>query len=297
MPFKNLLLSICCVCYLLLPAKAQPTLAGQDAQLLAYNIGFGAVTSGVGALINKRPHERWHKALLRGASQGALGGGMLYAGKKSVYLMARKQTGNMGYAWPAAIFHAAGYSIIQNAAMSAPFMQNWSYELGPVRFDYAFHKPHPLRARFLPEVIPAWIFATQVGGRFDAKTSLQTGQIVFVHTGLIDNNGQAAEGVSWGRSIIYADFLYTKGHVMAHELVHNFQYSEYQVINLYTTPLTDKIKNKTMHRIFNNYIYADVPWALFAYQLYGHYDNAHHFRNWYEFEAEHFSTNNWVDRY
>ena len=42
-----------------------------EAQSIAYNSLIGAVTGGLGALINKHEGEKWHKVFLKGLSVGA----------------------------------------------------------------------------------------------------------------------------------------------------------------------------------------------------------------------------------
>ncbi|MDR3682074.1 MAG: hypothetical protein P4L41_19035 [Flavipsychrobacter sp.] len=258
----------------------------QDAQLFLSNVGFGAISSGIGAIINKSKKEKWGRRFLKGISQGALGGCVTYLGKKATYLIYENQA--LGYAWPAHILHAAGYSIIENAAQAKPFLQNWNFELGPVRFDYAFHQPHPLRTRLLPIIFLNIADAKDVGGKFDPKTSLLMGQLVYKTNALIGPHDFV--GISYGRTVVYANFYGTIYEVLAHETVHNFQFQEYQVINNYSTPLTNKIKNKVIRKIFTNYVYADIAYFWYAYDLQG-YHGQDYYRNYYEFEAERFASN------
>lgn len=49
--------------------------------IVLYNVGIGAIFGGIGALVNKKESEDWHKVLLKGISQGALGGYVVYESK------------------------------------------------------------------------------------------------------------------------------------------------------------------------------------------------------------------------
>lgn len=46
-----------------------------------FNIGIGSVFSGIGAVINKDPQERFGKVLFKGMAQGALGGYLVFESK------------------------------------------------------------------------------------------------------------------------------------------------------------------------------------------------------------------------
>ena len=77
------------------------------------------VTSGIGAIINKPKNTNWKHAFVHGAWQGSVGGLLNYTAKKSLYFINKKQ--NDAYAFPAKILHAAGSSIIENAALYNKF--------------------------------------------------------------------------------------------------------------------------------------------------------------------------------
>ncbi len=57
-----------------------------------FNIGFGGVVAGVGAVINKTPNQKTGKQFLKGFSQGALGGYLLFESKRMIGRFAK--TGN-----------------------------------------------------------------------------------------------------------------------------------------------------------------------------------------------------------
>ena len=269
----------------------------QERTLFVYNVGFGGITSGIGAIINKPKEVNWKRAFTRGLWQGSIGGLLNYSGKKTLYLV-NKNNGDM-YALPAKLLHAAGYSIIENAALYNPFLQNWSIDYGLVRFDFSFGPSKKFKARLLPEAVVATVLASKYG-KFDLSTSLKTGDIIFKSNRILDlPNRSPAEGVTFGRATVYVQSppgYFTKHRILSHELVHRFQYNEYQVFNTWLKPAVDKIKSKVLKTVFSKYIYPDVPYFFVPYYVSGHYSDNHYYRNFYEFEADRFATNAWVPR-
>jgi hypothetical protein len=77
---------------------------------------------------------------------------------------------------------------------------------------------------------------------------------------------------------------------MVHELVHQFQFREYQVFNAWLKPFEQKVTSETIRKIFSRYIYFDMPYFFGPYRLAGNY-KAPGFQNFFEFEAERFATN------
>jgi len=241
--------------------------------------------------------SNWKKAFLKGFWQGDIGGLLNYAGKKTLYLITKNQKDI--YAWPAKLLHAAGSSIMENAALNAPFLQNWNIDYGLLRFDFSFGIQRKFKVRLLPEAVVATILAGKYG-RFDLATSLRTGEIIFKGDKVLDlPNAPITSGVTFGRAIVYVDTpqsYYTKGRILSHEIVHRYQYNEYQVFNTWLSPVAKKIKSKSLQVIFSKYVYLDIPYFFLPYYINGVHPNPHYYRNFYEFEADRFATNAYVPR-
>jgi len=269
----------------------------QQRTLFIYNGAFGGVTAGIGSVINKPCHANWKTTFIKGFWQGAIGGILNYSGKKLLYPVNKQQ--NSLYAWPAKILHAAGYSIVENAALNEPFLQNWHMDYGLFRIDLSFNKKKSFKVRLLPEAVVATVIAGQYG-KFDLSSSLMTGEIIFKSRRVLDlPNTQPAEGATFGRVVVYVEndqSYYGKDRILSHELVHRYQYNEYQVFNTWLKPVGDKIKSKQLQTIFSRYVYFDAPYAFIPYYIIGQYRDAHFYQNFYEFEAERFSTNEDVQR-
>jgi hypothetical protein len=269
----------------------------QERTLFIYNVTFGGITSGIGAIINKPKEVDWKKAFLRGFWQGDVGGLLSYTGKKAVYLVNKNQKDI--YSWPAKLLHAAGRSIIENASSYQPFLQNWNIDYGFLRFDFSFVSNRKFKVRLLPEAVVAIILASSYG-RFDLTSSLRTGEIIFrSHKTLDLPNTPIAEGVTFGRAIIYVNnsqSYYTKDRILSHELIHRYQYNEYQVFNTWLKPIEGKIKSKKLQTIFSKYVYFDMPYFFLPYYITGIHAYPHFYANFYEFEADRFATNAYVPR-
>lgn len=277
--------------FILLLSTFQVKAQQQERTVFLYNTLFGGVTAGVGATINKEKSENWKHAFLRGFWQGSIGGGLSYSGKKMIYLVNSHQ--NPVYGWPARILYSAGTSIIENAGLNEPFLQNWSIEYGPARFDFSVNGKKDFRVRFLPFTIYSVIAASR-NSVFELGTSLKSGDLVFRHKADFIRFGDGLyAGMNYGRA-----FTYTpnpgKYFIFAHEMIHSFQYREYQVLNTWLKPLAAKVKPSKTKQFLSKTVYPDLPYMWGLYYLEGYHSYVNYFRNFFEFEAERFATNSYV---
>lgn len=269
---------------------SQFKVAGQkhpERKIIIYNVGFGGIVSGIGAAINTPKGGNRKHSFIKGVWQGCIGGLINYSGKKTLNLVRSQQ--EITYALPAKIICAAGTSIIENAALGEPFLQNWNIDYGLVRVDFSINRNKNFKIRFLPETIYA-IIAGSKYNRLDLKTTLLSGDIAFGnHRGyFFVNRGNFNIGLSYGRSFAYMA-LHPDSVVkatMAHELIHHYQYKDYQILNTWFKPLEKKVKSKIIQTIFSKYVYLDVPFFFAAYSLEGYHNYPGHYKNFFEFEAE-----------
>jgi hypothetical protein len=273
---------------LVFPATA---FSQQEIKLLSHNIIFGGLTSGVGAVINKKGDENWKKSFVRGCWQGSIGGLLNYSSKKTIYFIDKKHS--LGYAIPARLIHSAGNSIIQNAAFNEPFLKNWNLEYGFLRFDFSLHSGKSFKARVLPGSLASTVMALPQG-KFDSKTTLLTGVMTFSSDILIDDIHGTKDGMNYGRGIVYYSNSPRYLHIISHEIIHEYQVREFLVFNSYFKKEAAKLKNTQLKKFFTKYIYPDVPYFGLFYALEQTEPGPRFFRNYYEFEAEHFATNKYV---
>ena len=270
----------------------------QEQTVLFYNVGFGAVTAGIGAVINKPKTTDWKKALVKGIWQGSIGGLLSYSGKKTLYFVNTQN--QLLYALPAKILHAAGTSIVANAALGEPFLQNWAFDYTIARIDFSISKPQNFRVRFLPETLLSFAYSLPVS-KFNLGQTLAAGTLVFTTNKPFRLASSYPQyGVSTGRAITYVNDAAvwggSLGQLRSHELVHTFQYNDYMVLNTWFKPLVSKYSPQWAKTVFSKYVYPDAPWFLGIYNFSTLFNTSHYYQNFYEFEAQRFSTNHFVYR-
>ncbi|MCH7525326.1 MAG: hypothetical protein IIC74_10080 [Bacteroidetes bacterium] len=142
-----------------------------------FNIGFGGLIGGFGAIINKKPNQKTGKVFLKGLYQGALGGYLLFESKRLVGKFSK--SGNYGYVWPSKLVNAAGISIIENAAANRNLWEQWHINLGFNRFEFYTQDKFKVSYRIMPFALYKTIDGfTQ--GKLDVSESVKIGSFVFV---------------------------------------------------------------------------------------------------------------------
>jgi hypothetical protein len=268
----------------------------QERKVLVYNIGLGGFTAAIGAVINKPKHTDGKKYFVKGFWQGSTGGVLSYSGKKILHLISYQR--NLAYGWPSKILHAAGTSIIENAALNKPYLKYWNIDYGPLRFDFAVGKnAPPLKVRLLPTGIYA-IIQGHIKGQLDVRTSISTGSLAYrSKKPFIYSNGGYYAGLSYGRAFLHnvtkfdSDFDYE---LISHEINHVYQYRDYNVINSWFNPVAKKWAGPKLKKLVDRYIYPDVPCFYYIYPIEGYHSFFNYYRNFFEFESERFATNRFV---
>ena len=264
-----------------------------DFKLFACNVGFGGITAGIGAIINKPEATPAHKAFFKGFYQGCLGGALQYGGKKMTYQIGKHE--NYRYGWPAKLLHNAGASIVENAALNRPFGRYWDLDLGLLRIDFAFaaQDENPVRVRFNAMLL-CDIVAVKVQTKsacVDWGKSFKAGALTFyTNEPLYGRNNIAVAGRAYSKSYIYTNRNKEVHRTVAHELIHLFQYREHLVFNAWLNPLTSKAPSG-LKKLFHNYIYIEPPYHKIFYLIEGYHGVENYYKNFYEYEAEWFANN------
>ena len=263
-----------------------------ELKLFAYNVSFGGLTAGIGAVINKPKETPAHKAFLTGFYQGCFGGALQYSGKKMVYQIVKHE--NYWYGWPAKIVHTAGASVVENAALNRPFGRYWNLDLGLLRFDFAFaaednNTKVRLNAMYIYDIVVTVVESSSA--HIDWGKSLKLGTLAFyTNEPLSGHKRQDIVGRAYSKAFIYTRMTSSNIHkTVAHELIHLFQYREHLVFNAWLNPLTSKASPKIIN-IFQNTIYVEPPYFTPLYLIQGYHSKEHYYRNFYEYEAEWFAT-------
>lgn len=243
-----------------------------------FNIGFGGLVSGLGAVINKKQNEKTGKVFLKGFGQGALGGYLIFESKRLVGEFGK--TGDYGYIWPSKLINSAGTSIIENAAANRDFWDRWHLNIGFNRIEFYTKDKFKVSYRIMPFALSSTIYGfTQ--GELDFNKSIKVGSFVFF-TDDINNSGDFT-GATYSNSIlIEKKALNNLNGVLPHEIIHVYQYESFSGLNSYLNkPITKLTKNKWF-RTYNKIFYTDFNYLTFRglYNL-----NTNHGSNFFENEA------------
>ncbi len=260
-------------------------------QSMLYNGLIGAVSGGVGSIINKHKGQKWYKAFVKGFVVGAGGGMLMYSGKRINSLISIRQ--QLEYSYLSRFVFDAGNSIVENASANRNFWEVWHYDIGFLRLELDAKK-----RKFKPRVMASTFAATVLlatQGKFDVKTSLASGTPVFrtkeikyapTLVASTVTNGILMDDTLRGNSLFFDTY--------AHEMVHTFQFREFAGINYFFKPLTAKWKEKaTWYAKLSPWIYGDLNYELFTlnyFVIQGGSKGNKYCHNFLENEAEYLST-------
>lgn len=231
-----------------------------DTQEVLYNIGFGAILGGVGAVINKKKDEKLSDILLKGMGQGALGGHLIFESKRLIREFNR--TDNFAYVWPSRLLNSAGNSILENAASNQNFYERWHLHIGFNRLELNTTGRWKLNYRFMPIHFGTFLRASTQGS-LDLATSLKTGEFVFLSERPLKSNNSFEEnlvfdGRAIGNSIVLLKNAEDKNSILTHELIHVYQNDSFIVLNPYINVTLERIlQEKEWYKGFGKYIYLD----------------------------------------
>jgi len=259
-----------------------------------FNIGIGSVFSGIGAIINKKPQERLGKVLLKGMAQGALGGYLVYESKIIAGRIAKEE--NLTYGWPAKFVNSAGTSIIENAASNRNFWEQWNLNIGFNRIEFHTKDRFQVKYRIQPVSFLLTTY-TAFQNKWEPDLSLRVGEFVFSGNSFYRSEENSYLGAAIGTSILLnpetGGFNYG---TVAHEMVHVFQYHDFNVLNTYSNKPLRKLKegsgffrimDKIFHYDFNVFIFA----GLYKMEHFGKNRQTFegYYSNYFEREAYFFS--------
>jgi len=251
-----------------------------NTQASLYNVGIGGLFAGIGAVINKQPDEKFSKVFFKGLWQGAVGGYLVYESKKMIYKFSN--TENYTYAWGSKILNSAGNSIIQNAALNNVFLNKWHINIGFNRIEFETNNRFRVKYKLLPLALYGTIISASKG-RFDLNKSLKTGHLIFNSNGVEGNT-------AYVNSILTAKNVTAK--ILAHEIIHVYQYEDYFSINLFAKKYRTKLNYKYPKiKGLQKWMYFDShAWVLKG--LYGieKIGNNCYIDNFFEHEANFYSS-------
>lgn len=257
-----------------------------DTEMALYNIGFGSVFSGVGAMINKKPEEKWHKVLLKGMVQGAAGGYLIFESKKLIGKIESKQSWE--YSWYAKFVNSAGISIIENAASNRNFYDKWHLNIGFNRLELETRGRLKLNYKVMPMSLIATTYSL-INHNFEWERTLQTGELVFSGFTIKDYN---ASGTALANVVVMDKTEINSHAILAHEFIHVYQYYDFNVFNTYLNkPLQYLSSNSKTFDKLSNYLYYDFQGIVFYSMYFLLNENRNcYYDNFFENEAGYYSN-------
>lgn len=278
---------------ILLACLLRQTIRAQDYRgaSLLYNGLIGAVSGGVGSVINKHKGQKWYKAFAKGFAVGAGGGMIMYGGKRINSLISVKS--ELGYGYLSRFVFDMGNSIVENAAANRNFWEVVHYDVGFIRLEL-----ETTRLKFRPRVMASTFIGTvflATQGRFDARTSLSSGTPTFRTRSITYapklNGSTLTNGFLLNDTLRYNQFFYD---IYAHEMIHTFQFRELAGINYFFNPLKTKWNERSRwYAKLSPWIYGDLNYELYGINYFfinGGPNGKHYCRNFLENEAEYLST-------
>ena len=273
------------------PGREAPS--NQDARLAAYNVGFGALAGGVGALLNGDDGPPLRR-FARGAGWGAVGGTVSYSGKWLAGEITASE--RIAYALPARLVHNAGISVVENAARGRPPLDRLATDIGFIRLDVR-PASGDVRARLLPFSAAAFLLVLADGdGDLAVGQSLAYGVPLFL--GNEPSRSPVLDFESNGFAFFNTVFLNRRTDdfpaLAAHEVVHVMQHQELvRYESAFRARLDEPLRRSGTYRALSRWIYLDSPvlnWITYYPVSGGVFDARCYFNNWMEREAEAFAT-------
>lgn len=254
-------------------------------ELALFNIGFGSVAGGLGAIINKKSDEKTSKVLLKGLWQGALGGSIIHSSKLMLGLNVEKKS--FDYFWPSKITNAIGSSIIENASSNKDFYDQFNFHIGFNRIEVHPKRNFHVSYKVMPIYLIMGIYVA-TNSKFELDKTIKTGEFVFSNKN-INLNYRAN---TLGNTIVLNSNFSPEISTVSHEMTHVYQSYNLMYFNSFLKPLEDKLfKQDSFYQKSKKYIYYDYHQG-FLYGLYAlEYRNGiDYYDNYFEKEAALYSN-------
>jgi len=268
------------------------SLKGQsnDTEAALYNIGFGAVFSTVGAIINKKPNEPLGKIIKKSLWQGALGGYVTFESKR--ILREAQQQNKWEFIWVAKLVNSVGTSIKENTAQNKDFWEELHINVGFNRLEFNIKDNFSVNYKLMPV---AFIYTADAFFRhnFELEKSLQTGEFIFSHQNSKYPIASTHPGIIMYNRNFYNASLTTNEilSTATHEIIHIYQSNDFSVFNTYLNkPIKKWAKQSKSIKWINSHLYIEFHYLILrtSYLLENNNINSY-YDNFFEHEAGYYS--------
>lgn len=249
-----------------------------------YNVGTGGIVGGIGAIINKKKEDKIGKTFINGFWKGCLGGAIIYESKNLTSLIAKKE--RLEYNWLAKITNGIGASIVENGAQNKKAFEQININIGFNRIEIKLQKGINFNYKIMPVALVLTGY-TAWDSKFEIEKTLQTGEFIFSKANLQSNNISTA-GITYGVAIVLKSSQTSNYDIINHELIHVYQYMDFNGTNSFLKPLTSNFMQKLTRHIHIDFANALILRSF--YLLQGNGTREKHATNYYENEARLFSN-------
>ncbi len=270
----------------------------QRNQIAAYNVLFNGLIGGISGTLHKNKGEKVLPVFLKNFGKGCLGGLIKYSAKNQTYYL--KSNSNIYFAPINRAFFFLGHSLVTNASRNLRTLENYHCNLYGVDFDYSPYKElgNRLKVRASLGTTISLISFLGQGHKLNFYKTLEYGLFYFDMDSTFNRKGTLISGTASHNVMAIKKFSSgrTAQSVIPHELVHTFQhYDFFPLSNLYKKDLEHKLNTYATYNKLSRFIHFDYE-ALFFRSLYAVQPKPKYYRNFFEFEAQHFSIRRYIER-
>lgn len=269
----------------------------QDA-IFAYNIVTSGLISGIGGAIHKKKNEKTLKAFFKNFGKGCLGGMVKYTAKSQTFYL--KDPNNIFFAPFNRAMFFMGHSISMNASMNQASFENLYFNYLGFNFKYQRkeEKGHRFSSRLSAGTLASTLSFFYLGHEFNLYKSLEYGVFYFDLDPTTTIDGLLIDGLAGYNSMAIKRYNnpLREQQVVPHELVHIYQSYDYFGLSSFYYNKEKALLNKSkLYRFTSQYIDFDYE-PIFQGFLYQVQPKPRYYRNFFEFEAEHFSSRQAIER-
>ncbi|MFK8039637.1 MAG: hypothetical protein AB8B74_15200, partial [Crocinitomicaceae bacterium] len=230
--------------------------------------------------------------------KGCLGGLIKYSAKYQTHYF--RQPFIVYFAPVNRAFFFLGHSMVMNASMNEALLETYFCNLYGFNFQYRAKedKGNRLKTRLSLGTVGAVIYLSAFGDKVNIFKTLEYGQF---YLDLKEN--ATSQGMPIGGRALYNAMSIQKGpngfpaqSVIPHEMVHTYQmYDYFGLSSMYKTKLDQQLTKSKFYNTITRFVDLDYESVFFSI-FYGLQPKPKYYKNYFEFEAQHFSLRQYINR-
>ncbi|QHT67563.1 hypothetical protein GXP67_13460 [Rhodocytophaga rosea] len=272
---------------------AAQSYAQQQRQIAAYNILLNGCIGGIGGVINKKKEDKALAAFGRNFLKGSLGGLVKYTAKSSLYALPEKNRALASFANRA--YYYLGHSFTMNASLNRELLHTYNIQLYGIDLNIQLTDDVKIQPRL--SLLTSYYFLLTITNKhtFNLSNSIKYGVFYFNQH---PKYNYSSDGNAFQNTIILNPLSLDYNSTVSHELVHTYQFPDYYLISNFGKPWVNKLNTYKIYKSLNKFLYMDISYIQLLYNLKPNFltTSAHYFKNFYEFEAQHFATREYIMR-